>query len=214
MSRRTVPVRLMNLTGMYEGMAEREVGFLDQLLPLFQLTDGVPRADVEVVRVGSLPRFLDYLFYGDVDLIHLSSHGSARKMQIGDVKRLTPTTLRKEAKEREPIGAVVVNTSCQMATDKWVDSFLDAGATAYIATKRAAWTKDAAIFAACFYSAYFGTTHQKKTSAQRAFDAYRLASAAYASFVPLSSRANFYFRTNEKVVGRRKLAVPSLEQVR
>jgi hypothetical protein len=147
---RTVPLRLMNLSGRGDALAELEVGFLDQLLPLFQVSDGTPRADVEVVRIGSVSRFIDYLFFGDVDLIHLSSHGTKRLVQIGEGS-LSLRDFKKEAKTRDRIDAVIVNTSCQMATEPWVEAFLDAGALAYIAAKQTIWAKDAAIFSAAFY---------------------------------------------------------------
>jgi hypothetical protein len=202
---RTVPLRLLNLSGTGDALAELEVGFLDQLLPLFQVSDGTPRADVEVIRVSSVSRFLDYLFFGDVDLIHLSSHGTRGSIQIGDGK-LSLRDFRKEVNDRERIGAVIVNTSCQMASEPWKTAFLDAGALAYIAAQKSVWAKDAAIFSAAFYSAYFGTIHVKKDALQRAFDSYRLAHAAYASFVPNASRSRFYFTSLDKPSGRRNLA--------
>ena len=208
---RTVPVRLMNLAGRADALAELEVGFLDQLLPLFQVSDGTPRADLEVVRVNSVPRFIEYLFFGGVDLIHLSSHGTTNSIQIGE-DSFSVTALRRALKENDPIDAVIVNTSCQMASQRWVRAFLDAGALAYIATKRSVWAKDAAIFSAAFYSAYFGTIHVKRTPLQRAYDSYRLAHAAYASFVPGASRSRFYFATDGKTPGPKLLPKIAVKQ--
>lgn len=202
----TVPIRLMNLYGSGDALAELEVGFLDQLLPLFQATGLAPRADVEVVRINSVQRFLDYLFFGDVDLIHLSSHGTKKSIQIGE-GTLGIRQFRKAAKGEDLNGAVIVNTSCQMASDAWVKVFLDAGALAYIAAKQEIWAKDAAIFAAAFYSAYFGTIHVKKSPLQRAFDSYRMARAAYNSFVPHAG--TFYFRSADKPVG--KVILPKIK---
>lgn len=195
----------MNLSA--DGLAELEVGFLDQLLPLFQTSHAVPRADVDVVRVGTHHRFFDYLFYGDVGLIHLSSHGTTKSMQIGGVKGLKPVDLRRYFNEQAsgPIDAVVVNTSCEMASEAWVKAFLDVGAVAYIATKRSVWAKDAAIFSSAFYSSYFGTIHIRKTALQRAFDSYRVAHAAYCSFVPGASRSRFYFKSLQRPNGRANL---------
>jgi hypothetical protein len=207
---RTVPLRLMNLAGTGDALAELEVGFLDQLLPLFQVSDGTPRADVEVVRVSSVPRFLDYLFVGDVDLIHLASHGTRRSVQIGS-GNLSLRDFKRATNDRDPIGAVVINTSCQMASEAWVEAFLEAGALAYIAAKKSLWAKDAAIFAAAFYSAYFGTIHVKKSALQRAFDSYRLAHAAYVSFVPNASRSRFYFDSSDKPSGKRILSQIKLQ---
>lgn len=182
---RTVPVRLMNLSGSGDALAELEVGFLDQLLPLFQVTDGTPRADLEVARVNSVPRFIEYLFFGGVDLVHMSSYGTTNSIQIGE-DSFTVGALRRALKANDdPIGAVIVNTSCQMASVRWVRAFLDTGALAYIATKRSVSPKDAAIFSAAFYSAYFGTI--------------------YASFVPGASRSRFYFATDGKTSGPKLL---------
>lgn len=185
-------------------MAELEAGFLYEFLPLFKVTDGVPRAEVESVRVGSIERFVDYLTFGDVEIVHLASHGSRTWIQVGD-GRIRLRDFKARMADCNEINAVVLNTSCQLASPKWVDAFLDAGATAYIAAKREVWAKDAAVFAASFYAAYFGTTHRGSTQAQRAFDAYRLAHAAYESFVPTSSRAQFYWYSRESAKGRRTL---------
>lgn len=204
-------VRLMNLYGWEDSLAENEVGFLDQLLPLFQVSDGVPRAQVDVVRVGDEKRFREWLFWGDVDLIHLSSHGTHASMKVGPGD-LTVKTFKRWVKEevaegRGLEGAVVLNTSCEMASDAWCRAFLDAGAGAYIASKRASWAKDTAIFSAAFYSAYFGSIHKGSGDLQRAFDAYRLAHAAYRSFVPSASSAGkFYWASDKKVSGRKTLA--------
>lgn len=206
MAKLSVEVRLMNLAGRSDALCELEVGFLDQLLPLFQVQDGAPRAHVDVVRVGTRQRLLDYLFYGDVDIIHLATHGQKSSMQVGDLSSLRYTDLKRYAvNEDAKIQALVLNTSCEMASPRWVDAFLDAGALAYIATKRAIWAKDAAIFASAFYSAYFGTVHKKRSELQRAFDSYRLAHAAYASFVPNASRSRFYFYSRPEPKGRRNL---------
>ena len=83
---------------------------------------------------------------------------------------------------------------------------MSSGALAYIATKRTVWAKDAAIFSAAFYSAYFGTIHANKSHLQRAFDAYRLAHAAYCSFGSNASRSRFYFRSLQRPKGRVNLA--------
>jgi hypothetical protein len=90
----------------------------------------------------------------------------------------------------------------------WITAFLDAGALAYIATKKEVLAKDAAIFASAFYSAYFGTIHKNASALQRAFDGYRLAHAAYASFVPNKSRFYFYSRHTPK--GNRNLGAIKL----
>jgi hypothetical protein len=193
----------MNLSG--DSLAELETGFLHEFLPLFQVSDGIPRAEVESVRVGSIGRFVDYLTFGDVEIVHLSSHGTKSWMQVGD-GGIKLREFKKRMAEREPINAVVLNTSCELATPRWVDAFLAAGATAYIAAKRKTLAKDAAVFAASYFAAYFGTIHRGSTQGQRAFDAYRVAHAAYESFVPTSSRAQFYWHSNERVKGKRVLA--------
>jgi hypothetical protein len=100
----------------------------------------------------------------------------------------------------------VLTTACELGTDAWAECWLNAGATAYIASKREVSEKDAAIFSSAFYSAYFGTIHKSKTQAQRAFDSYRLAYAAFRSFVPSTASSNkFYFWSNERVRGRKHL---------
>ncbi|MFN8017151.1 MAG: hypothetical protein U0P45_03415 [Acidimicrobiales bacterium] len=208
-------VRLMNMYGWEDSLAENEVGFLDQFLPLFQVSDGVPRAQVDVVRVGDQRRFRKWLFTGDAEVIHLSSHGTRRSMKVGP-ENLTVRQFRgwvkEEAEEGWDLGgAVVLNTSCEMASQAWREAFLEAGALAYIATKRQVWAKDAAIFSAAFYSAYFGSIHKGKDSAQRAYDAYRLAHAAYRSFVPsTATAAKFYWASNEKVSGSKILPAVKL----
>ena len=127
-------------------------------------------------------------------------------MQVGDLASIRYTDIKHHAMNNGArIGAIVLNTSCEMASPRWVDAFLDAGAVAYIATKRGIWAKDAAIFAAAFYSSYFGTIHKTKSDLQRAFDSYRLAHAAYASFVPTASRSRFYFYSKPEPRGRRNL---------
>ncbi|MHB1446404.1 MAG: hypothetical protein ACYCTI_00340 [Acidimicrobiales bacterium] len=200
------------------------MNFLHSLLPLFQVTATTPRAEIEVVRANTPKRAIDYLFFGDVDLVHIASHGSEDALQVGSqlprsLARSTelfsssvlyPEHLEVAALSRGEIGAVVINTSCEMATDRWVQAFMDAGAVAYIAAKRSLLAKDAAIFASAFYSAYFGTIHTTKAPPQRAFDAYRLALAAYASFVPNASRSKFYWHSNSKVKGRTYLSPISL----
>lgn len=212
MGKRTVAVRLLNISGRSDALAELEVGFLHQLLPLFQVGDGTPRADGETVRVGTKARLLNYLFYRDVDLIHIASHGAKSWMQVGDRESFRPSDLTRHARDAgHGIGAVILNTSCEMADARWVKAFLDAGAVAYMAAKRVVMAKDAAIFAAAFYSAYFGTIHRQKTDIQRAFDAYRLAHAAYCSFVPNASRSRFYFQPQAGVSGRVNLARIELE---
>lgn len=209
------PVRLMNMYGWDDSLAENEVGFLDQFLALFQVSPGVPRAQVDVVRVGDLTRFREWLFWGDVDLIHLASHGTHRSMWVGD-KNLTVTQfqrwVREElAEERSLDGAVILNTSCQMASPRWCQAFLDAGAAAYIATKKEVLAKDAAILSAAFYSAYFGSIHKGSDHVQRAYDSYRLAHAAYRSFVPsVANSSKFYWASNEMVSGARILKAVSL----
>lgn len=194
-------VRLMNLYGWDDSLAENEVGFLDQFLTLFQVSDAVPRAQVDTVRIGDTTRLREWLFWGDVDIIHLSSHGTKRTLQVGhrnlrvsDFKRWVA---EEAAEDRSLAGAVVLNTSCEMASEPWCKAFIDAGASAYIAAKRASWAKDTAIFSAAFYSAYFGTIHKRKTDHQRAFDAYRIAHAAYRSFCPTSSTGRFYFKAGK-----------------
>jgi hypothetical protein len=208
MGTRTVTVRLMNLSG--DSLAELETGFLHEFLPLFQVSGGVPRAEVESVRVGSIKRFVDYLTFGNVEIIHLSSHGSKKWMQVGE-SNIRLREFRRQMADSPPINAVVLNTSCELATPKWVDAFKEAGAIAYIAAKRQTYAKDAAVFAASYFAAYFGTIHKGKSQHQRAFDAYRLAHAAYESFVPTSSRAQYYWHSNEPVRGRRVLPAIKLK---
>lgn len=210
MGRLRTSVRLMNLYGWDDSLAENEVGFLDQFLPLFQVSDGVPRAQVDVVRVGDTERFREWLFWGDVDLIHISSHGTEHSIKVGTKKLRIGEFRRWVAEEaadgRSLAGAVVLNTSCEMGTDAWARAFLQAGAGAYVASKRASWAKDTAIFSAAFYSAYFGSIHKGSDSVQRAFDAYRVAHAAYRSFVPsVASSSKFYWHSDHKVRGRRTL---------
>ena len=204
-------VRLMNLYGWDDSLAENEVGFLDQFLALFQVSAGVPRAMVDTVRVGDTERLREWLFFGDVDLIHLSSHGTKRTLKVGD-HNLRVSDFRRWVKEEKEDGrslsnAVVLNTSCEMASAAWCEAFIDAGASAYIAAKRASWAKDAAIFSAAFYSAYFGSIHKGVRDDQRAFDAYRLAHAAYRTFCPTASTGRFYFKAGNQtsVKGRRNL---------
>jgi len=198
---RIVPIRVMNLAGT-DGLAVLEADFLASMLPLFQVSPDTPRAEVEVVTCAHRDRFAEFLFDGRAEVIHLSSHGLRTRVQLGDTGYATPAWLRRAARTREPIGAVVLHTSCSMASDAWVDAFLDAGAIAYIASKREVLAKDAAIFTAAFYSAYFGTTHKRKSIAQRAFDSYRLAYAVLRSHVPNTSGSNkFYFRSEKLVTG-------------
>lgn len=203
MSQRTVSIRLMNLTGLSDALAELEVGFLHQMLPLFQISEGVPRADVEVVRIGTRRRFLDYLFFGDVDLLHLASHGTSDAMQVGDAEVIAPDDVTAHAQANElAIGATVLTTSCEMGGSDWAEAFLAAGAGSYIAPKSAVYAKDAALFSAAFYSAFFGTIHAGKTTVQRSFDAYRMAHAAYRSFASAGGAAKFYFYAHEPRHGR------------
>lgn len=111
MSKRSVDVRLMNLAGRSDALCEIEVGFLDQLLPLFQVQDGAPRAQVDVVRIGTKQRLLDYLFYGDVAIIHLATHGQRSSMQVGDLGSVSYIDLRHHAvNSNSRIDAIVVNT--------------------------------------------------------------------------------------------------------
>lgn len=208
-------VRLMNLYGWDDSLAENEVGFLDQFLALQQVSAGVPRAMVDTVRVGDVHRLREWLFFGDADIIHLSSHGTRRSMKVGNTN-LTVSTFKKWvreelADERSLRGAVILNTSCEMASQAWCEAFLDAGALAYIASKKASWAKDTAIFSAAFYSAYFGSIHKGKSDAQRAFDAYRVAHAAYRSFVPhVAGSSKFFWASKEKVVGPKILKAVSV----
>jgi hypothetical protein len=197
MATRHVRVRLLHLYP--DNLTELEVSFLDSFLPLFDVQDSVPRAQVESVRIGTVIRFIDYLTYGDVDVIHISTHGTRKSVSVGS-ENLKLTDFRRRVRDDERhIGAVVRATGCQMSSDGWVKAFIEAGALAYIAAKRQVYAKDAAIFSAAFYSSFFGTTHRGKSSEQRAFDAYRVAHAAYESFVPTSSRAQFYWHPSEEV---------------
>jgi hypothetical protein len=197
MATRNVRVRLLHLYP--DHLTELEVSFLDSFLPLFDVQDSVPRAQVETVRVGTVGRFIDYLTYGDVDVIHISTHGTKRSVSVGSEELKLGEFSRRIQDAEAQIGAVVLATGCQMSSEPWVKAFLDAGALAYIAAKREVYAKDAAIFSAAFYSAFFGTTHRGMSSEQRAFDAYRVAHAAYESFVPTSSRAQFYWHPSEEV---------------
>lgn len=193
MGSRHIAVRILHLAGSEpDALTELEVRFLDSLLPLFDVEADVPRAQVDTVRVGTLARLVDNLTWGDADVIHVSSHGGKGYVQVGS-RDLKLREFRAAMADRDPIDAVVVSTACEMATPKWVDAWLEAGAKAFIGAKRALWAKDAAIFSAAFYSAFFGTTHRGRSEAQRAFDAYRVAHAAYQSFVPTGSRARFYW---------------------
>jgi len=197
MATRNVRVRLLNMC--HDGLTELEVSFLDSFLPLFDVQGSAPRAQVDTVRVGTIGRFIDYLTYGDVDVIHISTHGSKKTVSVGS-EDLTLTEFRRRTRELESeIGAVVITTGCQMSSPEWVKAFLDAGALAYVAAKREVLAKDAAIFSAAFYSAFFGTIHLGRGPEQRAFDAYRVAHAAYESFVPTGSRAKFYWHPSPEV---------------
>lgn len=202
----TVPTRIMHLGGADHGTT-LEVDFLESMIPLLSASYGTPRADLEVVYCSKPTRFLDYLFDGWVELIHLSAHGTAQHISLGDHEQISRRTITQHAKTNEQsIGAVIVTTGCELATDAWTKCFLDAGAIAFIGSKRAVSEKDAAIFSAAFYSAYFGTIHKTKTPVQRAFDSYRLAYAAFRSFVPGTTNSNkFYFASSEKVTGRKHL---------
>lgn len=210
MAARHVAVRILQMAGTVpDALTELEVRFLDSFLPLFDVEAEVPRAEVDTVRVGTLPRLVDHLTRGDVDVIHVSSHGGKRYVQL-ESRDLKLRDFRAAMRGRDPIDAIVLSTACEMATPKWVDAWLEAGATAFIGAKRALWAKDAAIFSAAFSSALFGTTHRGKSDAQRAFDAYRVAHAACESFVPTGSRAQFYWHPNDELrraaKGRKTLA--------
>ena len=87
----------MNIAGRSDALCELEVGFLDQLLPLFQVQDGAPRAHVDVVRVGTRQRLLNYLFFGDVAIIHLATHGQRSSMQVGDLASIRYTDIKHHA---------------------------------------------------------------------------------------------------------------------
>jgi hypothetical protein len=202
----TVETRILHVGGADHGTA-LEVDFLESLIPLFNTSYGTARCDLEVVYCMKPDRLLRYLFDGWVELVHLAAHGTANHLFVGDHERLSRRDITRHAKDNGEIGAVIVSTACELGTEQWAKCFLDAGATAYVASKREVTEKDAAIFSAAFYSAYFGTIHKGKSQAQRAFDSYRLAYGALRSFVPSTAASNkFYFWSNERVRGRKHLA--------
>ena len=199
---RTLAVRIINATGISDALSELETNLLMHLLPMYARQYDVARAEVGVVRTTTRERFLQYLFYDDVDVIHLISHGTRTSLQVGQDGTVTAKDVRRMAQDNgAQIPSLIFGAACELSSPTWVNTFLDVGAVGYIAPKASVLTRDLAVFETAFYSALFARTGINKSPAQRYFDAYRLARAVQRSVSP-SEAAQFYWHSREKTKGR------------
>jgi len=150
MARQTSKVRIIHAGGL-EVLTTLEVDFLESMIPLFQITSTVPRANLEICYCHTLDSLLDALFRPGADVIHLSCHGTANRIYVGEHDWLTPTALKRAARASDVlIEGAVLATGCQLFSDAWVSAFRDAEATAYVAAKRAISPRESTIFSASF----------------------------------------------------------------
>lgn len=212
MGKQQVTIRIVQAAGPTDYASELEVQFLAAMLGLFHIQEfksgSKSRAEVESIRCSSSSTFSAALGRPGADIIQISTHGSPDKLQVG-LNNVTPSDLRNSIPEKVLDGSIILTTTCHLGSNDWQELFLDhLGADALIASDKALSWRDVAIFGSSFYNAYLGQIHKGHDQFERAWRSFRIAYAAYRSFVTNNAerrKIDFYHRSS---VNGKKLLGP------